>query len=163
MRKSFGLAWIESRRWVRQLVSRGSLITVTVVACFGLTGCTSADQPSLQSSLDRYAELSTRQATANWPVEFGEVLSGEALASAEAGYLLLADAGLSQAGDIVFRDLEILAPGEAIACLDLSRSRIVDESAVIAAGAPSEQVKLGFHRLGGTVRISSFELIGAGC
>jgi hypothetical protein len=128
-----------------------------------LAGCAGSDQQALSASLARYAELSTRTATANWPVEFGEVLSGDALAAAEAGFLLLADAGLSQVGTVSFRDLEVTGPGEAQACLDLSESRLLLDDGTVLPSPPNETVRLGYQRLGGAVKISSFDLAGAPC
>jgi hypothetical protein len=149
----------QSTRFARVLLAS----SVSAPLWLTLTGCASADELALSESLNRYAELSVRTATANWPVEFGSVLSGEALAAAEAGYLLLADGGFSQIGSISFRDLVLTAPGEARACLDLSESRILHESGAAIEGQPSEQVQLGYHRLGGSVKISNFELVGAPC
>lgn len=135
-----------------------SMLTVSASA-----GCAVSDSSALGSSLERYAELSSRQFTDSWPVEFGEVLSGDALAAAEAGYLLLAEAGFSQAGSIAFKNVEILAPGEAVACLDMTDSLIVDQSGGTLQAQPSEVVQLGYQRMGGAVKISEFELVGEYC
>jgi hypothetical protein len=138
-------------------------LSTALLAPLLLAGCAGSDQQALSASLSRYAELSTRTATANWPVEFGEVLAGDALAAAEAGFLLLADAGLSQVGQVRFHDLEVTGPGEAKACLDLSQSRLLLADGTVVPNPPNELVELGYQRLGGAVKISSFDLAGSAC
>lgn len=128
-----------------------------------LTGCQGSDQQDLHSALQRYAELSTRAASANWPVEFGEVLVSDALTAAEAGFLLLADAEVSQVGQVSFADTEILAAGSAQTCLDLSQSRLLFKSGEELPSQPNQQVQLSYQRLAGVLKISSFELAGATC
>jgi hypothetical protein len=127
------------------------------------SGCGSGDHGALQQSLDRYAELSTRSASELWPVEFGDILTGDALAAAEAGYLLLAENEIDQIGTIAFRDLEITTPGRAKGCLDLSASQLVLSDGQVLSGQPSQEVVIGYQRLAGSARISSFDLLGAPC
>lgn len=138
-------------------------LTASAITLVLTAGCQASDNSSLTASLDRYAELSSRQLTDSWPVEFGEVLSGDALSAAEAGFLLLADGGFSQVGSVAFNSVEILSPGVATACLDLSESLIVHESGATMGEQPSERVRLGFHRMGGAVKITSFDLAGETC
>ena len=150
--------------FARQLLFRTAQFgAVGILPVLAATGCAASDGAALSASLDRYAELSSRNMTANWPVEFGEVLAGDALAAAEAGFLLLAESGFSQVGSIGFDELEIVSPGEATACLDLSDSRVVHESGAALAGRPSERVELGYQRLGGALKISRFDLVGESC
>jgi hypothetical protein len=138
-------------------------IPVAALSAMLLSGCEGGDRGSLQQSLDRYAELSTRSASELWPVEFGEILTGDALSAAEAGYLLLAENEIDQIGAIAFRDLEITGPGRATGCLDLSASQLVLSDGQVLSGQPSQEVAIGYQRLAGSARISSFDLLGAPC
>jgi hypothetical protein len=140
-----------------------ALTPIAVLSALLISGCEAGDHGSLQQSLDRYAELSTRSASELWPVEFGEVLTGDALAAAEAGYLLLAEHEIDQIGTIAFRNLEITGPGRAQGCLDLSASQLVFSDGQVLAGQPSQEVAISYQRLAGTARISSLDLLGARC
>jgi hypothetical protein len=139
------------------------LAPIAALSALLTSGCDAGDHGSLQQSLDRYAELSTRSASELWPVEFGEILTGEALAAAEAGYLLLAENEIDQIGTIAFRNLEITGPGRAQGCLDLSASQLVLSDGQVLSGQPSQAVAIGYQRLAGTARISSLDLLGAPC
>jgi len=138
-------------------------ITIAVVATLLVAGCGTSDQDLLQRSLDRYAELSTRSASELWPVEFAEILTGDALAAAEAGYLMLAENEIDQIGTIAFRDVSITGPGQALGCLDLSASELVFPDGQIFSGQPNQEVTIGFQRLAGSTRISNLDLMGAPC
>ena len=139
------------------------LTLIAAISVLLTSGCGTGDHGSLQQSLDRYAELSTRSASELWPVEFGEILTGEALAAAEAGYLLLAENEIDQIGTIAFRNLQITGPGQAQSCLDLADSQLVLSDGQVLSGQPSQEVAIGYQRLAGTARISSFDLLGAPC
>jgi hypothetical protein len=146
------------------LYSATSVLTrISAFSVLLISGCGIGDHGSLQQSLDRYAELSTRSASELWPVEFGEILTGDALAAAEAGYLLLAENEIDQIGTIVFRNLQITGPGQAQSCLDLADSQLVLSDGQVLSGQPSQEVAIGYQRLAGTTRISSFDLLGAPC
>jgi hypothetical protein len=136
---------------------------VAALSVLLISGCEAGDQGALQQSLDRYGELSTRSASELWPIEFGEILTGEALAAAEAGYLLLAENEIDQIGTIAFRNLEIVGPGRAQGCLDLSASQLVLSDGQVLSGQPNQEVAIGYQRLAGTARISSLDLLGATC
>jgi hypothetical protein len=138
-------------------------IPIAALSVLLTSGCGTGDHRSLQQSLDRYAELSTRSASELWPVEFGEILTGDALAAAEAGYLLLAENEIDQIGTIAFRDLQITGPGQAQSCLDLSASQLVLSDGQVLSGQPSQEVAIGYQRLAGSARISSLDLLGATC
>jgi hypothetical protein len=139
------------------------LTPIAALSVLLTSGCGTGDHGSLQQSLDRYAELSTRSASELWPVEFGEILTGDALAAAEAGYLLLAENEIDQIGTIAFRNLQITGPGQAQSCLDLADSQLVLADGQVLSGQPSQEVAIGYQRLAGTARISSFDLLGAPC
>jgi hypothetical protein len=140
-----------------------AIAPVAVLSTLLMSGCEAADYRALQQSLDRYAELSTRSASELWPVEFGEILTGEALAAAEAGFLLLAENEIDQIGEITFRNLKIIGPGQAESCLDLAQSQLVFSDGQVLSGQPSQEVAIGYQRLAGSARISSFELVGQEC
>jgi len=89
---------------------------------FLLTGC--AQEQTAEQALSRYLELSD----AGLPQQFDQVLTGQAMEAAMQADDVLAELDLIQSGQTEFFDLEQTREDSWIFCLDVSDTKIFDQS-----------------------------------